>query len=113
MHRALSSCFRKKPSPVLWLALWFFCLTVGGLAHLAYHLDEDAKLPHPAAPHPCLICQSMAQSGRTDIFALTRTSLQPVFITYFISRSAESRPATCKAAISLVPNRGPPSLLCI
>jgi hypothetical protein len=96
----------------MWLALWFFCMTIGGVAHLAFHLDEAAsKNSPPVAPHPCLICQSMAQNGRSDIFTLTRISLRPVFITYFISRAVKFHPTARKAAISSVPSRGPPSLL--
>jgi len=101
----------RKKSLLPVLVLWLFCATVGGVAHLSCHLDDDVKLPQPATPHPCLICQSLAQSGRSDIFTLTRASLAPVFITYYLSRSAESHPAPHKAALSLVPNRGPPSLL--
>jgi hypothetical protein len=112
MNRSLTCHFRKKPSPLVWLALWFFCMTIGGMAHLAFHLDEaTSKIPQPAAPHPCLICQSMAQNGRSDIFTLTRIALRPVFITYYILRPSESHSAARKAAISLVPSRGPPSLL--
>jgi len=111
MHRYSSRHFRKKPPPLMWLALWFFCMTIGGVAHLAFHLDEAAsKNSPPVAPHPCLICQSMAQNGRSDIFTLTRISLRPVFITYYILRPSESHSAARKAAISLVPSRGPPSL---
>jgi hypothetical protein len=103
---------RKKTSPLMWLALWFFCMAVGGVAHLAFHLDEAAsKNPPPVAPHPCLICQSMAQNGRSDIFTLTRISLRPVYITYYISRPVKFLPAARKAAPTLVPSRGPPSLL--
>jgi len=111
MHRSSFRHFRKNPSPLMWLALWFFCMTIGGVAHLAFHLDEAAsKNPAPVAPHPCLICQAMAQNGRSDIFTLTRISLQPVFISYFISHPVKFHPAACKAAFSLVPSRGPPSL---
>lgn len=112
MRHYPSRHFRKKISPLPWLALWFFCMTVGGVAHLAYHVDEaTSKLPQPVAPHPCLICQAMAQNGRSDIFTLTRISLRPVFITYYISRPVKCNPAARKAALSSIPSRGPPSLL--
>jgi hypothetical protein len=109
MRRSFSPKFHKL-SPFL-LTLWLFCWMVGGVAHLACHLDDDAKMPPPAAPHPCLICQSLAQSGRSDIFTLTRASLQPVFLTFYLSRQPESRPAAHASALALAPNRGPPSYL--
>ena len=102
---------RKKSTLLTVLAMWIFCWMAGGMAHLACHLEDDARMPQPAAPHPCLTCRSLAQSGRSDILTLTRKTLQPAVITYYISRPAEQRPATHTAALSLAPNRGPPSLL--
>jgi len=93
------------------LAVWFFCASVGGLAHLVCHVDDaNSQNPQPAVPHPCLICQSLAQSARSDISTQVHAALQPVFTSFYLPRNSEIRAIASAPAPAFVLNRGPPTL---
>lgn len=93
------------------LALWFLCLIASGMAHLSSHIDDIAsRKSQPASPHPCLICQSLAQSARSDILTQVQASLQPVFTSTYFLYQAESKVIAPALAQESVYNRGPPAV---
>jgi len=93
------------------LVAWFFCASLGGLAHLTCHVDDaNSRNPLPAVPHACLICQSLAQSARSDISTQVRASLQPVFTSFYLPHNCETRAVASAPMRATVFNRGPPLL---